>query len=477
MTFAMPMAVFPALAEQLGGTATVGFLYSAMSVGALARHAVQRVDERRATPRRGDRGRSRRLGPRDLRARLRALVAGRGGLSRARGRRGHGQRPVPDDPLERDDSADAARPHGEHRAALVHDGPLLGNVRAGFMAERFGLARSIAWGGLLCVAGVVLCIPRCPRSGVTADPSPRARRRGRSRADRKRISPAETRAMLEPARWRRSRAPRRFVTVDTANFGADLYPPETMLKPLRSAARLALIGRAIARARGLRDLPAGLARAARTRARRDGDAGRGCAAAAAAAAAEADARAASEAAAGARRRRSVPGRLGRISRGRCEDPRAATVRSLSRGARRAARARFSRSARAAVALRPAAAIAVGREAVDFARAHLASTPLVFCQVFNYQELFESGRQIWGVQPLPPLALQLRGWSTVDPSRKRIGMIVSEAQKSLVSEARAVAAPPSRSRPRCRLRIATRCISSNGSCRRSMASGYFPTTRS
>ena len=93
-----------------------------------------------------------------------------------------------------------------------------------------------------------------------------------------------------------------------------------------------------------------------------------------------------------------------------------------------------------VALRPAVAIAVGREAVDFARAHLASTPLVFCQVFNYQELFESGRQIWGVQPLPPLALQLRGWSTVDPSRKRIGMIVSETQKSLVSEARAVASP-------------------------------------
>jgi MFS family permease len=41
-------------------------------------------------------------------------------------------------------------------------GPLLGNVRAGFMAERFGLARSIAWGGLLCVAGVALCIPTLP---------------------------------------------------------------------------------------------------------------------------------------------------------------------------------------------------------------------------------------------------------------------------------------------------------------------------
>lgn len=30
------------------------------------------------------------------------------------------------------------------------------------MAERFGLASSIAWGGLLCVAGVALCIPALP---------------------------------------------------------------------------------------------------------------------------------------------------------------------------------------------------------------------------------------------------------------------------------------------------------------------------
>ena len=41
-------------------------------------------------------------------------------------------------------------------------GPLLGNARAGFMAERFGLARSITWGGLLCVAGVVACVPILP---------------------------------------------------------------------------------------------------------------------------------------------------------------------------------------------------------------------------------------------------------------------------------------------------------------------------
>ncbi len=35
MTFAMPMAVFPALSEQWGGSSAVGYLYSAMSVGGL----------------------------------------------------------------------------------------------------------------------------------------------------------------------------------------------------------------------------------------------------------------------------------------------------------------------------------------------------------------------------------------------------------------------------------------------------------
>lgn len=91
-----------------------------------------------------------------------------------------------------------------------------------------------------------------------------------------------------------------------------------------------------------------------------------------------------------------------------------------------------------VALKPAIAIAVGREAVDFAREHLATTPLVFCQVFNYQEVLGSGRPAWGVEPLPPLALQLRAWMSVDPARKRIGLIVSEAQAGLVAEARSAA---------------------------------------
>ena len=44
-----------------------------------------------------------------------------------------------------------------------------------------------------------------------------------------------------------------------------------------------------------------------------------------------------------------------------------------------------------VALRPAAVVAVGREAAEFARDHLVGTPLVFCQVFNYQEFLGDGK--------------------------------------------------------------------------------------
>ncbi|HWO14066.1 MAG TPA: hypothetical protein VNN80_31395, partial [Polyangiaceae bacterium] len=41
-------------------------------------------------------------------------------------------------------------------------GPLLGNARAGFVAESFGDAVSILSGGLLCVLGVLGCVPLLP---------------------------------------------------------------------------------------------------------------------------------------------------------------------------------------------------------------------------------------------------------------------------------------------------------------------------
>lgn len=91
-----------------------------------------------------------------------------------------------------------------------------------------------------------------------------------------------------------------------------------------------------------------------------------------------------------------------------------------------------------VALKPSIAVAVGRVAVELARANLSATPLVFCQVFNYQEFLGTGRRVWGVSALPPLVLPLRGWTSVNPARRRIGFIVSDAHSTLVEEAEAAA---------------------------------------
>jgi MFS family permease len=162
MTFAMPLAVFPALAEQLGGTATVGFLYSAMSIGALVVTLFSAWT----------RGVRRRGAAIVLAAAVWGLAIFALGFARSL--------PLAVACLAVAGAADMVS--GLFRMTLWNEtipsalrgrmasieqlsymtGPLLGNVRAGFMAERFGLAPSIAWGGLLCVAGVALCIPALP---------------------------------------------------------------------------------------------------------------------------------------------------------------------------------------------------------------------------------------------------------------------------------------------------------------------------
>ena len=169
MTFAMPLAVFPALAEQLGGTATVGFLYSAMSIGALLVtifSAWTRNVERRGA----------------------AVVVAAAlwgvaivGLGFAT------SLPIAVGCLVLAGAADMVSglfrmtiwnetipPALRGRMASIEQlsymtGPLLGNARAGFMAEQFGLARSIAWGGIICVAGVHCACRRCRNSGAIAN--------------------------------------------------------------------------------------------------------------------------------------------------------------------------------------------------------------------------------------------------------------------------------------------------------------------
>jgi len=162
LTFAMPMAVFPALAAERGGPHAIGYLYSAMSIGGLL-----------VTLFSGWTGKVQRQGAavviaallwglsitalgfsRSLPAAIVCLVfAGAADMVSGLFRMTIWNETIPS--------------HLRGRMAAIEmlsymTGPLLGNARAGFMAQRFGLARSIIWGGLLCVAGVSACVPALP---------------------------------------------------------------------------------------------------------------------------------------------------------------------------------------------------------------------------------------------------------------------------------------------------------------------------
>ena len=78
-------------------------------------------------------------------------------------------------------------------------------------------------------------------------------------------------------------------------------------------------------------------------------------------------------------------------------------------------------------------VAVGLEAATLARARFADQPIVFCQVFNYQELLTAPR-VWGVHVMPPLDLQLRAWKAAVPSLTRVGFILSGTHAALADEA-------------------------------------------
>jgi len=82
---------------------------------------------------------------------------------------------------------------------------------------------------------------------------------------------------------------------------------------------------------------------------------------------------------------------------------------------------------------PAVVIAVGRPAVDAARSRLPGLPIVFCQVFAYEDVLKDGGAIWGVHSLPPLALQLKTWQALDPSLRGIALILGEDRGALSAE--------------------------------------------
>jgi len=83
-------------------------------------------------------------------------------------------------------------------------------------------------------------------------------------------------------------------------------------------------------------------------------------------------------------------------------------------------------------------VAIGLPAARIARDEL-SAPIVFAQVFNYQELLVRGRAIRGVTAMPPLNLQLQDWKKIDPNLQRLGLIVSEPHADLIPLAERAAA--------------------------------------
>jgi MFS family permease len=162
MTFAMPMAVFPALASKWGGAHAAGYLFAAMSAGSLVTTLFS-----------GWTGGVQRRGAAVVIAAALwgAAIAGLGYATSL---------PVAVACLALAGAADMVS--GLFRLTIWNEtipsslrgrmagieqlsymsGPLLGNARAGFMAERFGLPQAITWGGLMCIAGVVACVPLLP---------------------------------------------------------------------------------------------------------------------------------------------------------------------------------------------------------------------------------------------------------------------------------------------------------------------------
>jgi MFS family permease len=162
MTFAMPMALFPGMGERWGGASATGWLYSAMAIGSLVMTVFS-----------GWTGRVQRQGAAVIWAAaiwgvaVVALgfahtlpiavsclaIAGAADMVSGLFRMTIWNQTIPD--------ALRGRLAGVEMISYM-TGPLLGNVRAGFVATALGERVSIVSGGVLCVAGVLACVPLLP---------------------------------------------------------------------------------------------------------------------------------------------------------------------------------------------------------------------------------------------------------------------------------------------------------------------------
>lgn len=162
MTFAMPMALFPNMAERWGGASAAGWLYSAMAIGSLGMTLFS-----------GWTSRVRRQGaavvwaaaawgvaivalgtaPTLWLAVACLALAGAADMVSGLFRMTIWNQTIPD--------SLRGRLAGVEMISYM-TGPLLGNARAGLVAASFGNATSIISGGALCVLGVLACVPLLP---------------------------------------------------------------------------------------------------------------------------------------------------------------------------------------------------------------------------------------------------------------------------------------------------------------------------
>jgi hypothetical protein len=80
-------------------------------------------------------------------------------------------------------------------------------------------------------------------------------------------------------------------------------------------------------------------------------------------------------------------------------------------------------------------VAIGLLAATVGRR--AGVPMVFCQVYNYQDHDLLSPTSKGVQLLPPFSLQLEAWTGLSPRLERLGIVTGPAQDPLVAEIRQV----------------------------------------
>jgi MFS family permease len=163
MVFGMPLALFPALSETLGGPRILGLLYAAPAGGALLASLTSRW-----TPRVHRQGLAVMLaatawglaivgfGFTDRLVPALALLALAGGADAVSGifRMTLWNQTIPD--------ALRGRLAGIEMLSYM-SGPLLGHAEAGMVAAAFGVRASVVSGGALCVLGVLVCGALLPR--------------------------------------------------------------------------------------------------------------------------------------------------------------------------------------------------------------------------------------------------------------------------------------------------------------------------